>query len=1054
METIRPAEGFPTMAIATELREKTEVAKPFIEPARQDAGIISSRAQQFLAQATALNLRSFVDPLLRPREGNIAVASSAVSEAVKVWRGGIRAERQIMMLLGDANFLPVSADNLRKAVEALERESENLNKGIWSKLTRRGRLNTVRQQLTMARGYLALYDRDLEPLVSQLRGVNGNVDTAVDAVVKRLDELAKDQKEEKPSDVEEEISKEEVLDELEEQWLEKLVVNPLKKAEDAFIAKKRQEGGYEDLDEAIDRGNFAQLSQEYIKYIKSRVDAQPRTVKEWEETSQQWGQEDSEEVTDSYGPIILGSVNKIHRTFMDLDLEDKYLEIAGRLTLYGENIRQVAQQGYWEPDDQLYDLRPRKAYVRWAKLVGNFHLPSSEWVMPELEEARWKSEGHLAKIARAVYALPKKGIDYGNDIRAIPAGDLTKLPSLDRWLILRDYLQDKGLVPQEKLDAFENTFILRMVNEVLIPGGYESWPGTDVTRILQKLSSPKALVPLLYYQTYISGAAGLYKAGHTNAAAQRSLEALLKKAEPTTIGTLDAPQFVKEALLTLKDIAGQPMGDEYGRSYLTVGLVARKFREAAQEIRDNYDNPKYKTWLVALLRGMKNSSQPFSQETYDVMLSFLDLDNSLSLQKEIIETLASRIHNREQLMINTRINPDFPLALDSLQKILGREDFRKSTESFAALHYIMTELQQAVIFEGYSDAEIAKIKMVYGSGFQTTVGIPSREEMALSHQWRDRLVEQLAGWMSDPQLPSAVRYITLQIFDLVSYDYPSATSDIAALYNNKDLAEKASTTPKIGQFYWGLNFLRNVNLHGYYECLTDLLLRRYLQFDDLTARDLIISAYTSNPQAQEGISKWLGGWDIDKYIEENPDKMQAIFDSLNEQIVSGPSDMAEATIKLFSDRTYFRHDRYVRDLLLSDLDKVPSERRRLLFKELVRMVRNEERWLGAAETMQPSQDLTGTPYEYIQKGGDEEYRNNREFGQETVRLVADKMWGFLNSTDITEQFWAVYTLNLYSEGGEKFREVVDRLLLATHDLEKVVPRATQILDKIRDRLSS
>lgn len=39
----------PPIPIAAELRQKAEAATPFIESAKQDAGIILSRAQQFLA---------------------------------------------------------------------------------------------------------------------------------------------------------------------------------------------------------------------------------------------------------------------------------------------------------------------------------------------------------------------------------------------------------------------------------------------------------------------------------------------------------------------------------------------------------------------------------------------------------------------------------------------------------------------------------------------------------------------------------------------------------------------------------------------------------------------------------------------------------------------------------------------------------------------------------------------------------------------------------------------------------------------------------------------
>ncbi len=1030
------------IAIATELRQRSETVKPLIEPAKQDAGIISSRAQQFLAEATPDNLRSFITPLLRPQvDNNISVAQREVAETVEIWRDGVRGERQLTTMLTSANLLPVSADNLKKAVEGLEREQEELTKGLWSKVTKRGKLNNVRQQLTTARGYLNLYDGTLGPLVNELTEIDNSVDTAVDVVVARLDEVAKESPEQRPSNAEEEVSKENVLDQLEEQWLEGLVIIPLKKTTDSFIAKRRKDdAAYTDVDEALDRGNFAQLSQEYIEYIKSRVDAQPRTAKEWEETAKQWVQEDQEEVTASFGPFILGAVSRIHRTFMDLDLEDKYWEIAGGLTLYSDEAGTIMARGhYWRSGDELIDLRPREtAYSRWARLVDNFQPTTPEWVFSELEGRRWQND-HLGRISNAVHNVPtRRKPEFRDDIHSIEAKELTALPSFDRWLVLKDHLQNQGIVSQERLDAFENTLILRMVNEVLIPGGHESWPGTAVTTVLKKLGSPKALAPLLYYQTYISGASGLYKAGHTNAAAQTSLEALLRETKPADIENLKAPQFVKETLLTLRDIADQHMGDEYGRSYLTAGLVARKFKEAAQEIKDHYEDPKYKPWLVALLRGMKNSSQPFSQETYDVMLSFLDLDSARSLQQEIIETLASRIHNQEQLGINTRINPDFPLALDSLEKILKREDFDKSPENFTALYFIINELQSSVVMEGYTEADITRIKLYYGAMLHTSVGIPSQEQMAISHEQRDRMVNQLSQWMKDPTLPHEARYVTLQIFDLVGFDYPDATKDIAQLYQDSELARTSSE--RAGHLMWGgLNFLRDINLHGYYECLTDLLLRRYLQSADSEAGNLIVSTYVNNPKAREGIAEWFKHWKgtTDEYIEKDPEKMHAFFNKLNEQILTGSEEIAEATIKLFDDLTYFRHDRYARDLLLADLDKVPSDRKALLFQTLVHVLVNQTGWLGAEITETDS----------------DERKKNLEFGQETVRLVADKMWGFLDSADITQQFWAVYTLNLFNESGEKFREVVDRLLPQADFLKQTREDAAKILGDIRDRLS-
>ena len=1037
-----PKDQSPPIAIASELRQKVETDKPLLESAIQDAGIISSRAQQFLAQATPDNLRSFIEPLSRSHEdNNITKASGAVGQAQEVWTSGIRSDTQVMNLMWRGDFYPISPDNVRKAVEKAEMESQALSKHFWTRIPSRGKLKTTQTAVATARGYLDLYDVTVGPVVNELTEINLSVNTAVDTVVRRIEELGKERREEKHSEAEEEVSREEIADQMEEDWLKTVVVDPLKKIEEAFVAKRRRgEDGYTDIDEAIDRANFDNLSEEYVQYVRLRVDAKPRTAQEWEETARKWVQEDNEEKQVFFG----SGVNKIHSIFIDLSSEDQYWEIAGRITVYSNEVRDIMYRGYyWRSEDEMLDLRPRSAYVHWARLVDNFQPLTPEWVLPELEGLRWGGEGHLARIANTVYALPRRRLEPKDDIRTMPAEELTKLPSFDRWLVLKAHLQNSGIASQEKLDAFENTLIVRMVNKVLIPGGHESWPGTDVTGVLRRLGSPKALAPLLFYQTYICGASGFYKAGHTNAAAQGSLEAILRNTDAAAIQTLDTPQFVKEALVTLKDIAEQPMGDNYGRAYLTAGLVARKFKEAAQEINDNYNKPEYKDWLVALLRGMKNSSQPFSQKTYNIMLSFLELDQSLSLQQEMVETLASRIHNREQLGINTRINPDFPLALEALQKVLEKEDFQKTAQNFATLYHTIDELQTAVTLEGYTEADIAKIKLFYGGALHTTVGIPSQDEMALSHEHRDRLVSKLAEWMKDSNLASEARYMILQIFDLVGLNYANTIEEITKLYEDNELKRKSEDSggwgPDLGFSYLTMNFLRDVNLHGYYECLTDLLLRRALNFNDLNARDLIVSTFIENPATREGISEWFKHWgDVDKYIEQNPQMIHVIFDRLNEQIVSGPQDVAEAAIKLFDGRTYFRKDRYTRDLLLADFDKASPERKTLLFQPLLGMVRHNEGWVTRGD----NPDMVD----------DEEYKSNREFGQETVRLATDKMWGFLDSDALSQQFWAVYTLNLYNEAGEKFREVVDRLVLATHSVEQAVPGATKILDKIRERL--
>lgn len=482
--------------VAERLKARAEAGKPQIESARGETAILQSRAQQFLAQSTPDNLRTFIQPFL-DRNDTLPRANSQVRDLTYMWELETRGEVQVSSLLLDTGVLPLTYGNLKKAVEALERQQADLKNGRLSRIFRKRRINTIGHQLALAKEYLGMYEESIKPTEDEVAGMNQSVDSTVDAVEARLKEVAEESRQREPEQTEQEAAKEEVLDQLEERWLEKSVVTPFKKIEDLFIAKRKREDGYTDMDEAMDRSNFAHFRDEYAAFVRSRIDAKPRTAEEWEATINEWADQETE-AYDSIGPFAVMHRNRFAQTFIELGIEAQYFDFIHGLNLYSQDVRNFMYRRhvYLPAGDQLVDLRIRKDYLRWVKLLANYQPATPAWDLSELQWASYRND-HLLRLWNAVSTIPKRMVDRRDDLFALSSDELTSLSSYDRWLTLKDYLQEKRLVSQERLEGFEKAIIRRLVGDVLIPGGHESWPGTAAVGALQQLRSPAALEPLL-----------------------------------------------------------------------------------------------------------------------------------------------------------------------------------------------------------------------------------------------------------------------------------------------------------------------------------------------------------------------------------------------------------------------------------------------------------------------------------------------------------------------------------------------------------------------------
>ncbi|MBU2100931.1 hypothetical protein KKA23_02325 [Patescibacteria group bacterium] len=140
------------------------------------------------------------------------------------------------------------------------------------------------------------------------------------------------------------------------------------------------------------------------------------------------------------------------------------------------------------------------------------------------------------------------------DLNKLHINDFDKLDGLERWQIVKNFVEPSNIIPREIFAHVEKIIIQRLFNEQLFPGGRESWSGTTAAGKICQLGNPEAL-PLMLRHIEASGS------GHTNNAVVYAMEKLLKESNPIEL------QQVLESLPKSKRILLETLVNE--NSYMT-----------------------------------------------------------------------------------------------------------------------------------------------------------------------------------------------------------------------------------------------------------------------------------------------------------------------------------------------------------------------------------------------------------------------------------------------------------------------------------------------------
>lgn len=992
------------------LRERAKVASEQLETSAEYVGVVEARAKHFAEDITQENFDSLVEPLADTTQVRPVVElNQTVSDLESMWGTAVAHDPRLQSGLRQAGIQytlnHAEAISLR---QTLQNRITQMSSNPLQRLRHGFQIASLRSQISHLDGYLNTHSDIISPISEQASKFATRLQSAVDLVCTKAQVGPEHGREKRPSELEKELSKQGSIEELEERWYANRIERPFDQMKEKFLTKRRQQG-ISELDVVLDGVNFDHLVELVIKQVREDLEKgdwkRRETYEERIQVEENW--------------------TTLHRKFEDLGLGldfDDFVRGIGKAEPLDNSVRSLLPERFETVEIKL----PQDGYLIFSYFLNTLSYKRKLAAGSRMEGLQIQAvPAHEPHPNRELLRRLEDARQYINRwiprdlLTALDNDALPEIPSLERWIAFRSWIEEKGLEPTDKLDAFEDRLISRLAG-VMLSGGGESWPGTYAAYALARLGLAKALPHFLYYQTAVSGAIGLYTAGHTNAAAQRAIESLLRQRSAEEINNLGTPQFVKDSLQTLKTIAESPMGDEYGRSFLTTGMISQRLREAIAEVRDHYKDPNYRPWLIAILRGSKNSQQPFSEDTYQAVLSILDLDNSASMHHEVINALAFRIHSQGVLGINEKINNDFPIAIDTLGKLLERSDFPQDRYTFTALYHVMETFEEAQIVSGLTEREITRIKLYYAQALQTRIGIPEGQQIEVALKARQQLLDRLVKVMEQKDTPAEVQYITLQTFDLAGFDYPQTTKVVEGLVGNEELAEDANRERLIPGYIKKINFLKDINSHGYYACLVDLLYQRTIKHGDRQAEELLISTFIGRPEARKGIIDWINSYMgegelTDEFIQRFENQL---VEKLN--LADTESATKAAIVELLDKRINFRRDRHARDLIFSLLENNQSLRPPLI-ESIRKMLFSHMQWVG--KEIPPGNEYG-------------------EFAVETMNLLRDKMRPLVDSADLTEQFWAVFTLCQFPKERENMKPYVERLLAKADDLEKMIKGST------------
>lgn len=101
---------------------------------------------------------------------------------------------------------------------------------------------------------------------------------------------------------------------------------------------------------------------------------------------------------------------------------------------------------------------------------------------------------------------------------------LEMLTVLNRWKSIRENPKFADKAEAKDMDAFEEYLIHKLVDDIIRPGGRESWDGTYAIDRLERMNSPKVLIPLMEYIMYANS-------GHSTVVAYKVIEEIARSPE-------------------------------------------------------------------------------------------------------------------------------------------------------------------------------------------------------------------------------------------------------------------------------------------------------------------------------------------------------------------------------------------------------------------------------------------------------------------------------------------------------------------------------------------
>lgn len=819
--------------LAATLAEKREAAQPLKIAAAHEAAQIEEVGNLFVDTSRPEEFVQFAKDLLAfGTNGAIKNLGQTAGSAYGDWYSAVVSSQDLRDIMERKDRTDSIYEILKKASKGLHTQETGLRGRIkWVK-----EYNAVRSKERLINGLIGLYDTEVKPIDEASISFENSVTQATEKVAEKLKEMRYAEKQ--PNQLTQLLTSDEAIEQMEDNWLKQAVDKPLAKMEISLDGQ----------DQAPDGTTFQDLKRDFIDFIK-------RTN----------GNKDNQENTgiENYHRHE-EEVGSFRTRFSSFGLYNEFFSMFHSLTLGDAN------KGFDTKD----------VYGKWADAISVFTKEgSSAWNIDFIKNALDQTDSYqtisssfrdnLRTLIYASFSLTS------SDDKLIAPHTLLKLPAYDRWQAIKTYLISNNIIHENQVDAFEAQLAHTLVYNFLIPGGHESWDGTEAVQKLADLNTPQTLADLLYYQAVTLGSSGFNSAGHTSAAAQGVFDEILRKTDRDAIEGLSVPNFIKNTLLELKDREQRfASGDPYDQAVFTASLVGARPATAISEIEENWDaNEK---WVIPVLRSTLRNAGALSADDYEKILSLPDKNPYLQL--DILRMLRGRIPGDAQTLVS---RSDFPKAVWSISELIKRQDFPKTPETLTQL-YVGSFLIDRIA--ALSPEEIRTIEEESGMSLTRTHALPLEDQIHDVEQFQERIIGEVTRWLgSNLQMDGSTKFIALSLLDAADARFSRFAEVASELYKDPSFTYKG--TDGIRNLQGGFRiYSGDDEKRVHMQDLTDLLVKNYLKHNDQKSADAIVSAFSEVPSSRRGIKYFFeqirpeDGENLPPKLEELKQKMEQLED--------------------------------------------------------------------------------------------------------------------------------------------------------------------------------